>query len=132
MRTTCLVLAGALVGIVAASLIVPPALAWYTTPGGLPRGAEIQAIVQISEVIRYSTSRLIRGQLIGAAVGAVIGLVVRDCPRRPFAAAADDLGTAVLVRADDGRLDTLRTYAGPGKFSLRRGGRRDVYGRPSA
>jgi hypothetical protein len=72
---TILTLAGALLGIVIASWIVPPALAWYTTPGGLPRGAEVQAVVQISEVIRYSTNRLIRGQLIGAGIGAGLGLV---------------------------------------------------------
>jgi hypothetical protein len=71
-----LVLGGALVGVAVASWVVPPALAWYTTPGGLPRGAEVQAVVQISEVIRYSTSQLIRGQVIGAAIGASIGLVL--------------------------------------------------------
>ena len=77
MKTTLiLVLTGALAGMLLASWIVPPALAWYTSPGGLPKGAEIQAVVQISEVIRYSTSRLIRAQLIGAAIGAVIGLAV--------------------------------------------------------
>ena len=70
------VLAGALLGIVVASLVVPPALAWYTAPGGLPEGAQIQAIVQIPEVIRYSTGRLIRGQLIGGAIGATVGLIV--------------------------------------------------------
>src|SRR5436309_10854478 len=74
MKTTIILgLAGALVGILIASWVVPPALAWYTSPGGLPRGAEVQAVVQISEVIRYSTSRLIRGQLIGAGIGAAIG-----------------------------------------------------------
>ena len=72
--TLILVLAGALLGAAIASWIVPPELAWYTTPGGLPRGAEVQAVVQISEVIRYSTSRLIRGQLMGAGIGAAIGL----------------------------------------------------------
>jgi len=71
-----LALTGALVGAALASWIVPSALAWYVTPGGLPRGAEVQAVVQISEVIRYTTSRLIRGQLIGAAVGASLGLVL--------------------------------------------------------
>jgi hypothetical protein len=77
MKTTLiLVLAGALAGVLLASWIVPPALAWYTSPGGLPKGAEIQAVVQISEVIRYSTSRLIRAQLIGAAIGAAIGLAL--------------------------------------------------------
>src|SRR5690349_777612 len=77
MKTTLiLVLAGCLLGAAIASWVVPPALAWYTTPGGLPKGAEVQAVVQISEVIRYSTSRLIRGQLIGAAIGGAIGLVI--------------------------------------------------------
>lgn len=76
MKTLVLLLAGALLGIVIASLVVPPALAWYTAPGGLPQGAQIQAIVEIPEVIRYSTGRLIRGQLIGAVIGAVVGLVV--------------------------------------------------------
>jgi hypothetical protein len=71
-----LVLAGALLGIVVASLIVPPALSWYTAPGGLPQGAQIQALVQIPEVIRYSTGRLIRGQLIGAVIGAIAGLAI--------------------------------------------------------
>ena len=70
------VLAGALLGIVVASLVVPPALSWYTAPGGLPQGAQIQALVQIPEVIRYSTGRLIRGQMIGAAIGAIAGLGV--------------------------------------------------------
>ena len=70
------VLAGALLGIVAASYLVPPALSWYTAPGGLPQGAQIQALVEIPEVIRYATGRLMRGQLIGAGIGAVAGLVM--------------------------------------------------------
>jgi hypothetical protein len=75
MKTTIIfVLAGALIGAVVASFLVPPALAWYTSPGGLPQGAQIQAVVQIPEVIRYATSRLIRGQVIGATIGAVVGL----------------------------------------------------------
>jgi len=68
------ILAGALLGVVVTSLIVPPALSWYTAPGGLPQGAQIQAIVQIPEVIRYATGKLLRAQLIGGIVGAVIGL----------------------------------------------------------
>src|SRR5258708_27421976 len=63
-------LVGALAGIVAASYIGPPALGWYTSPGGLPQGAQIQAVVQIPEVIRYATSRLIQGQAIGGGIGA--------------------------------------------------------------
>jgi hypothetical protein len=72
--TVILVLLGALVGIAFASYVVPPALSWYTEPGGLPSGAQIQALVQIPEVIRYSTSKLIRGQLIGGGLGAIAGL----------------------------------------------------------
>jgi len=76
MKTTLiLILAGALIGIVAASFIVPPALEWYTAPGGLPQGAQIQAVVQIPEVIKYSTSRLLHGQLIGGVIGAAVGLI---------------------------------------------------------
>jgi hypothetical protein len=68
-------LSGALLGAAIASLIVPPALSWYSAPGGLPQGTQIQALVQIPEVIRYATGKLIRGQLIGAAVGFVVGAV---------------------------------------------------------
>jgi len=75
-------LAGALGGIVTASAIVPPALSWYSAPGGLPKGAQIQALVEIPEVIRYSTGKLIRGQAIGAGVGAVLGLVAGVVGRR--------------------------------------------------
>lgn len=77
MKTTLmLMLTGALLGIVAASYIVPPALSWYTSPGGLPAGAQIQAIVKIPEVIQYATAKLMRGQFYGACVGAVAGLVL--------------------------------------------------------
>ncbi len=77
MKTTLiLVLAGALIGAVTASFVVPPALAWYTAPGGLPEGTQIQALVQIPEVIRYATGRLIHGQMIGAGIGASAGLVL--------------------------------------------------------
>jgi hypothetical protein len=77
MKTTLiLALAGAWLGAIVASFIVPPALAWYTSPGGLPQGAQIQAVVQIPEVIRYATSHLLRGQAIGAAIGAALGVTV--------------------------------------------------------
>jgi hypothetical protein len=69
-------LLGALLGIAAASIVVPPALSWYTAPGGLPQGAQIQAVVQIPEVIRYATARLINGQMIGGGIGAVAGLLL--------------------------------------------------------
>ena len=77
-----LMLIGALVGIVAASFIVPPMLGWYSSPGGLPQGAQVQAVVNIPEVIRYATSRLLMGQSIGGGVGAVMGLVIYVVSRR--------------------------------------------------
>ena len=73
-NTIIFALTGALIGAVIASFLVPPALAWYSSPGGLPQGAQIQAVVQIPEVIRYATSHLIRGQLIGAFIGALVGV----------------------------------------------------------
>jgi hypothetical protein len=76
------ILSGALVGILAASLIAPPALSWYSAPGGLPKGAQIQAIVEIPEVIRYATGKLMRAQLIGAGIGAVLGAVASFMTRR--------------------------------------------------
>jgi len=77
MKTTVILMfTGAFIGAVIASFVVPPWLGWYTSPGGLPQGAQVQAVVQIPEVIRYATSSLIRGQVIGAAIGAVAGLAV--------------------------------------------------------
>ena len=77
MKTTVIfVLIGALVGVVAASFLVPPLLSWYASPGGLPEGAQVQAVVQIHEVVRYATSKLLLGQAIGAGAGAVIGFFV--------------------------------------------------------
>ena len=91
MKTTLiLMLAGALIGVVVAAFVVPPALAWYTAPGGLPQGTQIQALVQIPEVIRYATGRPIHGQLIGGGVGAALGLIaglVLNYRTRPMAAA---------------------------------------------
>ena len=81
-NTLILMLSGALVGVVAASFIVPPMLSWYTEPGGLPKGAQIQAVVQIPEVVRYVTSRLLWGQVIGGAIGAVVGFVLSFMFRR--------------------------------------------------
>lgn len=69
-------LVGALLGVAAASFIVPPALSWYNEPGALQKSGQVQAIVNVPEVIRYTTDRLIRGQAIGAGIGAVVGLVI--------------------------------------------------------
>ena len=72
---TIFVLFGAIVGAAAASLIVPPTLSWYNEAGFVSRGTQVQALVNVPEVVRYATSRLIKGQLIGAGVGAVVFLV---------------------------------------------------------
>jgi hypothetical protein len=69
-------LLGALAGVAIAAAIVPPMLSWYTAPGGLPEGAQIQAVVQIPEVIRYATNKLIWWQTVAAAIGAAAGLVL--------------------------------------------------------
>jgi hypothetical protein len=70
------VLLGALFGVAAASLVVPPALSWYNEPGALQKGGQVQSIVNVPEVIRYTTDRLIKSQAIGAGIGAVVGLIV--------------------------------------------------------
>ena len=71
-----LLLLGALLGVAAASFVVPPALSWYNAPGALQKGGQVQALVNIPEVIRYTTDRLIRSQAIGAAIGAGLGLIL--------------------------------------------------------
>jgi hypothetical protein len=91
-KTTLIyILLGALAGVVAASYIVPPALSWYTEPGGLPGGAQVQALVNIPAVIQYATSKLLRGQMIGAGLGAIVGLVlgIMLASRRRRSMAAD-------------------------------------------
>jgi hypothetical protein len=70
--TLIFMLAGALAGVVVASYVVPPALSWYSTPGGAPG----QTLVQIPEVIRYATSKLIGWQAIASGLGAGLGLVL--------------------------------------------------------
>src|SRR3954454_4461344 len=71
-----LILAGALIGVACASFLVPPMLSWYTSPGGVPQGSQITSVVQIPEVIRYATSKLLLGQAIGAGIGAAVGLII--------------------------------------------------------
>jgi len=55
---------------------VPPALSWYNEPGALQKSSQVQAIVNVPEVIRYTTDRLIKSQAIGAAIGVAVGLIV--------------------------------------------------------
>ena len=95
MKTVAIfVLLGALLGAAAASLIVPSTLAWYNEAGFLsqPGQGQVQALVNIPQVVRYTTSRLLKGQLVGAAIGAAVFLVfgilaARRRPRRAHAAA---------------------------------------------
>ena len=69
-------LLGALLGIAAVSFVVPPALSWYNAPGALQKSGQVQALVNIPEVIRYATDRLIKSQAIGAGIGGLVGLVL--------------------------------------------------------
>ena len=63
---------GALFGVVIASFIVPPILSWYNEPGAIAPGQKIETLCNLPELIRYTSTRLIRGQLIGAAIGAFL------------------------------------------------------------
>ena len=85
------VLAGALVGIAAASFVVPPMLSWYNEAGYLANAGQPAAMVNLPEVVRYATARLIRGQAIGGVLGAVVffalGLAIGRGRRRSRAVA---------------------------------------------
>ena len=70
------VLLGALLGIVAASFIVPPMLSWYNEAGYLAKGGQPAAMVNLPEVVRYSTTRLMRGQAIAGLIGAALFFVL--------------------------------------------------------
>jgi hypothetical protein len=72
MRLVVWAMAGAIVGAVVASFVVPPLLSWYNEPGSISPGGQVQTLCNLPELIRYTSSRLIRGQLIGAGVGAVL------------------------------------------------------------
>ena len=67
-------LIGALVGGVVASFVVPPVLAWYNETGKISSASQVQTLCNLPELIRYTSSRLLRGQLIGAAIGALVFL----------------------------------------------------------
>jgi hypothetical protein len=87
------VLAGALLGIAAASVIVPPMLSWYNEAGYLSNAGQPAAMVNLPDVVKYSTTRLIRGQAIGAAIGAIVFFVLglalgRKRPRQTAATTA--------------------------------------------
>src|SRR5438132_12106818 len=73
-RVVVFMMVGAIVGAVAASFIVPPVLGWYNEPGAISPGKPIETLCNVPELIRYTSSRLLRGQLIGAAIGALVFL----------------------------------------------------------
>ena len=73
-RVLVFMMVGAMLGAVAASFIVPPVLGWYNEPGAISPGKQVETLCNIPELIRYTSSRLLRGQLIGAAVGALVFL----------------------------------------------------------
>jgi hypothetical protein len=81
-------LVGALAGAVAASLVVPPVLGWYTEPGAITPGKAVETICDPAYMIRYTSSRLLRGQLIGAALGALLLLYPGIAAARRRGAAA--------------------------------------------
>ena len=67
---------GAILGAVVASFVVPPMLSWYNEPGSISPGKQVETLCNLPELIRYTSSRLIRGQLIGAAIGGVLFLLL--------------------------------------------------------
>jgi len=88
MRTVLVfMMAGALLGAVVASFIVPPVLAWYNEPGAIAPGRQVETLCNLPELIRYASKRLLIGQLVGAVIGALVflfpGLAVAR--RRPAA-----------------------------------------------
>ena len=66
---------GALLGVIVAALIVPPILSWYNEPGAIAPGRPVETLCNLPELIRYTSTRIIRGQLIGALVGALLFMV---------------------------------------------------------
>ena len=51
-------------------------LSWYNEAGYLAKEGQPAAMVNLPEVVRYATSKLIRSQAIGAAAGAVVFLAL--------------------------------------------------------
>jgi hypothetical protein len=65
---------GAILGAVAASFIVPPVLAWYNEPGHISPNKPVETLCNLPDLIRYTSTRLLWGQLIGAGIGALVFL----------------------------------------------------------
>jgi len=67
-------LVGALLGAVAASFVVPPMLSWYNEPGSIAPGKDVQTLCNLPELIRYTSNRLLLGQLVGAGLGILVSI----------------------------------------------------------
>jgi hypothetical protein len=79
-----LMMVGAILGAVAASVVVPPGLSWYNTTGKIAGDKQIETLCNVPEVIRYATRGLLKGQLVGSGIGAVLfGLLGMMRSRRP-------------------------------------------------
>lgn len=76
-RTIALfVVVGFLLGVIVASIVVPPVLTWYNEPGKISPNKQVETVCNLPDVIRYATGHLIRGQLLGGTVGGVAFLVI--------------------------------------------------------
>ncbi|GAC1537036.1 MAG: hypothetical protein NVS2B9_03030 [Myxococcales bacterium] len=76
-------LALAIVFAVLATLIAPSALGWYFTP---PEGGVV--MMKGDDAVRWGIRRLIQAQLVGLALGALLGLVIGARSRSTVAAQA--------------------------------------------
>lgn len=70
-RFSAIALAGAIVGVIVASLIAPRFITWYNTPGSAQA-----AMCGCAQLAGEVTSRLLWSQFIGAISGAVLFIVV--------------------------------------------------------
>jgi phosphoribosylcarboxyaminoimidazole (NCAIR) mutase len=70
------VLLGAILGAVTASFVAPPVLGWYNEAGFLTQSGQVQALVNLPQVIKYTSVRLLKAQAVGAGLGAFTFLVL--------------------------------------------------------
>lgn len=70
-RTLVWMLGLALLFAVLASIVAPSALGWYFTP---PEGGVV--MMKGDDAVRWGIRRFIEAQLVGLALGAVLGLVI--------------------------------------------------------
>jgi hypothetical protein len=73
-RVLVLLAVGALLGSVVGTLIARSFIPWYESPGSAMQGA--QALINLPVVVRSTIDSVIRYQLIGAAIGAAVVLVL--------------------------------------------------------